>query len=343
MAKLNLDFVLIDESVVLNDFRALTSGAQLDNFVKNPVMLFMHNRPIKYEGIETAEPLLTIGKWYDIRVADGKLLAKPDFDDNDDFAQKIQKKVEAGYYNAASIWIEPIAVSDDPTLKLAGQAGPTITSWGLFEASIVDIPNCRNALAIRDAAGELMQLAADTHRQDAIDYLKTFLPKKTKMETKLFAVKLGLKEDADDNAINAQVDALLSLRENGKKITAENAELKTRLAAMEKAAQDEKINQLVGTAVKEKKILQGDVEKYTKLAVADYDTTKALLDGMTPAQSVKEQFEKHAQPNGSDAEFAKQSWDEIDRANKLGVLWDKNPELYKVKFEEKFGHAPKEK
>lgn len=346
MAKLNIDFVLMDESVVMNGFRSLMSGARLDGFQKNPVMLFMHNRPLNGEGIKTSEPLLTIGKWYDIRVQDGKLLAKPDFDDNDEFAQKIQKKVESGYYNGASIWIDPIAASDNDELKLVGQEGPTLTEWGLFEASIVDIPNCRNALAIRNEEGELMQLTGSdaAARTKAIDYLtKNFLTKKTEMDNKLLNAKLGLKSDAGEQEALQHIDALLSVREEQKKITAYNAELKEKLAAIEKRIADEKINQLVTGAVTDKKILQGDVEKYKKLAAADFDTTKAILDSIKPAQSVKEQLANHAAGAAGTDEFLKLSWDEIDKANKLAKLWDENPELYKVKFKDKFGYEPKGK
>lgn len=344
MAKLNIDFVLMDESVVMNGFRSLMSGAKLTDFQKNPVMLFMHNRPIMYEGINTSEPLLTIGKWYDIRVQDGKLLAKPDFDDNDEFAQKIQKKVESGYYNAASIWIDPIAASDNDDLKLAGQEGPTITEWGLFEASIVDIPNCRGALAIRDETGELMQLAGNDveTRKKAIAYLeKNFTNKNKKMENKLLNAKLGLKSDADENEVMQHIDALLTLREKTSTLTAENNELKEKIQTIEQAAIVEKIDKLVNDALNEKKILQIDVEKYKKLAAVDYETTKSILDGIKPAQSVKEQLAKHAQESTSADEWTKLTWDEIDRKNKLAQLWEENPEMYKNKFKEKFGHEPK--
>lgn len=343
MAKLDIDFVLMDESVVQNGFRSLMSGARLEDFKRNPVMLFMHNRPMMGDFANSSDPLLTIGKWYDIRVEGDKLLAKPDFDDNDEFAKKIESKVKGGYYNAASIWVDPISVSDDTELMLAGQMGPTLTEWGLFEASIVDIPNCRNAIAIRDEAGELMQLTGNNSatRDRAINYLKTFLKteNKTEMDNKILNTKLGLNADAAEKETIASIDALLALREDKSKLANENAALKLQIESLGKAAKDEKIKQLVTGAVNAKKILQGDVEKYTKLANADFDTTKALLDGLTPAQSVKDQLAANAKSAPGNDDLAGKSWDEIDKENKLAKLKE-NAELYAVKFKEKFGVEP---
>ena len=102
MAKLDVDFILIDDSVVMNGFRALITGAKLEAFKKNPVMLLMHNRALSsYEPADN-DIILPIGKWYDIRVVGNQVLAKPDFDDDDAFALKIQKKVDKGYLNGAN-------------------------------------------------------------------------------------------------------------------------------------------------------------------------------------------------------------------------------------------------
>ena len=162
MAKQNIDVVLLDESVVMYGFRCLMAGAELEDFKKNPVMLFMHNRApqgTSYGG-DRNEYNLPVGRWFDIRVKGSQLLAKPEFDDDDPFAVRIQSKFKSGYLNAASIWLQPLAASDEPELKLPGQSGPTMTRWGALEGSIVDIPNCRGAVAIRDGSGKELALSA---------------------------------------------------------------------------------------------------------------------------------------------------------------------------------------
>jgi hypothetical protein len=107
-----------------------------------------------------------------------------------------QKKVKKGYYNAASVWIDPIEVSDDESLLLPGQYGPTITKWSMREASIVDIPNCRNAVAIRNSAGAKILLSgnSDADAKEINNYLKTFLPNNnSNMDKKILASKTWLK------------------------------------------------------------------------------------------------------------------------------------------------------
>ncbi len=169
MAKLNMDIVLIDESVVMSGFRCLMSGAMLEQFKANPVMLCQH---LRVDNPNKKGAILPIGKWYDIRIEGDKLKAKPDFDDADTFAMQVQGKVERGYLNAASISLQVFECDNDVKLKLLGQTLPTVTKWGILECSIVDIGSCRNALVIRNNSGmEAINLNTDT----GINELRTYL------------------------------------------------------------------------------------------------------------------------------------------------------------------------
>ncbi len=283
MAKLNIDFILLDESVVMHGFRALMSGAMLEGFIKNPVMLLQHNRPKEYVGAD--DVMLPIGKWYDIRIEADKLLAKPDFDDADEFAQKIQKKVEGGYMNGASVWIEPTSFSEELYDMLPGQTLPTFTKWGLLEASIVDIPNCRGSLAIRNSAGEKILLSSDATDTELGKYIKQLAHKKTDMSLlKLAAVKLGLTETATDEQVSAKITEVMQIaataNENLTKLTASKEALEAKLATMETANKLSIVTNLVDGAIAAKKLAAGDRDAYIKLATADFDTTEALLNGM---------------------------------------------------------------
>jgi hypothetical protein len=176
MAKQQIKFTLIDESLITYSFRVLLSGYVPALFESNPVMLLMHNRA---EGGAFGNPItddvvLPIGKWNDIKIENGKITAFPEFDDDDDMAVKVEKKVIKGYLNASSVAIRPIETSNDPALKLPGQQGPTITKWEISECSIVDIPACRNALAIRNASGKLLLLSDrdDSKKGDVLTLLK---------------------------------------------------------------------------------------------------------------------------------------------------------------------------
>ncbi|MDE3185270.1 MAG: hypothetical protein KGM16_17800 [Bacteroidota bacterium] len=339
MAKLEIDFVLMDESVVMHGFRALTAGVKLDGFKKNPVMLFMHNRANGYGPVEE-DVMLPIGKWYDIRVENNQLVAKPDFDDDDDFAKKIQKKVEKGYLNAASIWIDPISVSEDEALAIAGQRGPTITEWGVKEASIVDIPNCENALAIRNSAGKKIVLSDDAADTEIIDYLKTLSPvNKQKMNKELLCAQLGLPTDATDKQISEKLVALKTNAEAHTQLSAENKTLKDQLVALNTAAEEKKRTDLVDGAITAKKLMAGDREKWLKLAAADFETTAEMINDMKAYESI----ENKLSGNGDNTnkleleELMKKSGKELYMAGQLERLQALSPEHFKLKYKEAFG------
>ncbi len=339
MAKLDIDFVLIDESVVMNGFRCLMAGAKLQSFQKNPVMLCMHSRAESgaFEAA-TTDVILPIGKWYDIRVIDDKLLAKPDFDDADEFAKRIEGKVLGGYMKGASIWIEPIAVSDDASLQLAGQPGPTITKWGILEASIVDIPNCRNSLAIKNSAGKKIVLSGNEADPEIVDYLKTFI-KNTTMDRKLLCANVGLPETATDAQISEKLAALKSGAENLTQLSAQNKTLADEVVRLKKEATEKTITDLVDSAIGSKKILAGDRDKFLRLAAADFDTVKELIDGMKPYNSIEAQL--GAGKSTADQleldELLKLSATDMYMTGKLARLKELDMEQFKLKYKEALG------
>lgn len=348
MAKLDIDFILLDESVVMYGFRALMSGAQLDAFKKNPVMLLMHNRASAgHEPLED-DVVLPIGKWHDIRIENNRLLAKPEFDDDDDFAQRIEKKVKKGYLNAASIWLDPIAATDEQTLKLPGQIGPTITKWGLFEASIVDIPNCKNALAIRNSAGKKLQLSSDQN-EEVTTYLNSLIPQNTNMDKKLMAAKLGLAENATDQEISTKLAAVLtdaatatSASLEVTKLKADVLKLEGDLSTIEKAATQAKNETLVDAAITAKKLTAGERDKWLKLAAADYQTTKELIDGMKGFEGLENKLTGGADESNLELnELLKLSGRDLYLQGKFNQLKALSEHHFKLKYKEYYGKEPK--
>ena len=341
MAKLDLDIILIDDSVVMNGFRAQMSGAQLAGFQANPVMLYMHNRSLDSGLVpQTKNTILPIGKWYDIRVEGNQLKAKPDFDDNDEFAKQIESKVKGGYLSAASIWIEPVAASDDAALMLPGQCGPTITQWGVLEASIVDIPNCRNALAIRNSAGKKITLSAETE-SDVNDYLKTLIPNND-MDKKILAVKLGLTETATDAEIANKLAATLADANKVTQLTADKAALEKRVSDLTENEVAVKAESLVDGAIAAGKLAAGERDRYIKLAKADYATTKEILDAAKPYKSLETILGAAGANNAVElGELLKLSGRDLYMDGKLGRLKELDPEAYKLKYKEYFKHEPK--
>ena len=136
----NMTFVLHDETVNTYGFRMLTSGVNLEEFRKNPVMLLNHN-----------DYGLPIGRWENIRVDGTRILADAVFDESDPQGSEIKRKVEGGFIRMASIgaW-PPEEKSDAYDLMLPGQTLPTVTRWTVREASIVTIGANHNALVFYD-------------------------------------------------------------------------------------------------------------------------------------------------------------------------------------------------
>jgi hypothetical protein len=350
MARLDIDFILIDESVVQYGFRVLMAGLDLEGFKKNPVMLFMHSRAESgcLSGALDKDAVLPIGKWYDIRKDGDKLLAKPEFDDDDDFAQRIEKKVKKGYLNAASISLEPIAVSDEEDLKLAGQRGPTVTKSSIGEASIVDMPNCKNALAIRNSAGRNITLSASEESTEALSYL-TSLIQTDNMDRKLLATKLGLPENASDADISAKLTAVMGeaakitdINAEVVKLKGDKQELETKLSGLENEAKEAKVNNLVDGAIAAKKLTAADRDKYVKLAKADYETTKELIESMKGFDGLQNTLSGSSSDtnNVELQELVKLTGRELYMQGKFERLQQLSAAHYKVKYKEYFGSEP---
>ena len=148
-------FVLSDESVNSYGFRVLTEGIDLTLFEKNPIALWVHARSSRWGDYER----LPIGKWVNIRKKGTKLLADLEFDMDDDFAVRLQKKVDKGIINMASAGLRVVSTSEDKAVLVKGQTRPTVIKSLLVEASLVDIGSNRNALRLQDEFGEEINLS----------------------------------------------------------------------------------------------------------------------------------------------------------------------------------------
>lgn len=122
-------FVLSDESVNSYGLRVLTPGINLELFKRNPVMYYNHDRE---RGV--------IGKWVDLRVDVDKLIGTPVFDEEDEFATKIKRKVENGFIKSASIGL------DAKSMRVNKE--DEVVSCTMLECSICDIPSNKNALVL---------------------------------------------------------------------------------------------------------------------------------------------------------------------------------------------------
>lgn len=123
----------------------LAAGAQLDNYRRNPVVLWHHDASLPPIGraLEVA-PEPGVGLW-----AVNEFAPTP-------FAQEVCELYRGGFLNAFSVGFRPLEIDRRPVT--AGQRGPTVLRWELIEQSAVAVPANPQALV---AAADGGNRAAD--------------------------------------------------------------------------------------------------------------------------------------------------------------------------------------
>ena len=326
-----ITFILHDDSVNTYRFRMLTSGANLDEFRRNPVMFLHHN---DYD--------LPIGRWENIRVEGSQILADAVFDELDDQAMKVKGKVDRGFIRMASIgaWA-PEEKTEDPAMMLPGQTGPTVTKWTVREASIVAIGANHNALRMYNrSTGELIDLS-DT---DAVLRLMDDLSIKNNDNMSTLKTILNLQDNASDADIETAVQNLQqeneSLKQTNATLEDENKRLKdeaNNAEAQRQQAQKAEAVQLVDAAVRDGRLDASGKDAFIALFDADFERAKATLNAIPKVKSVVSQI---AEQQVELKDFVSKSWNELDRAGLLPKLKDAAPEIYAQKFKAEFGVEP---
>lgn len=313
-------FILTDESVNTYGFRVLISGGELEQFRRNPVLFYNHN--------DMDAP---IGRWENIRVENGQLLADPVFDLEDETSSKIAGKVERGFLRSASIGLRIIEKSDDPMLALPGQRLPTVTKWMLREASVVNIGANHNALRLYDANDELLN---DDQILKLFDNMGAPTPpqqQQKKMKKEIFNL-LDIAESSTEEQVES---AIQKLKDDNKKLNDEAAEREK----ADKAARTAEAAKLTDEAIKDGRLNADGKQDMLDLFDADFDKAKKMLSAIPSRKSVKEEIEK--QTKSTEVGYlAKLNWDELDKTGKLRDLKEKHPDIFNQKFEEKFGKKP---
>lgn len=321
-------FVLHDESVNTYGFRMLTGGANLEEFRKNPVMLLNHD-----------DWNLPIGRWENIRVEGGKILADAVFDEHDPRAAEVMRKVEEGFIRMASIgaW-PPEEKSDAFDLKLPGQTLPTVTKWTVREASIVTIGANHNALVFYDRDSKQIIDIADRGNLVRLMDHNINHQKSKNMSVLTDILKLH------DNAAEAEmVSAVQKIIANADRLEKENKTLTEAIDKMNNAAkeaQKQEAVKLTDAAIKDGRFDAKGREGLLALFDKDFEGTKAMLESIPQRASVAGQLVQPSSSGISLEDFKGKSWDELDRSGRLVELKDAEPELYKAKFKERFGVYP---
>jgi phage head maturation protease len=140
-------FVASDESVDRYGDIIRAAGWKLDNFKKNPVLLFGHQ-----------SRALPIGKVSEVGVVGTQLEATAEFmpEGMSDFADEVWRATDAGFLNAVSVGFMPLSdpnyiyADDDPDHK-KWPTGYEFVDQELLELSVVPVPANPQALAVARA------------------------------------------------------------------------------------------------------------------------------------------------------------------------------------------------
>ena len=218
--------------------RIITSGIDIEQYKRNPILLYMHERRN------------VIGRVENIRFEGDRLIGTPVFDMEDEDAAKIGRKWENGFLNMVSGGFEPVELSNDPQHLLPGQTRSTVMRSVLREVSIADLGSNDDAIKLYEPSGKLLQLAAGVDN-DIVPLLT--LKKQPGEETPAGEINqdhnqpnllqmnkillaLGLAATAtEDDAVNA----ITKLQDNAGK--AQKIELARIEAAVDAAIQDRKV------------------------------------------------------------------------------------------------------
>ena len=251
--------VISDESVNCYGTWVKTEGADISQYERNPVLLWMHWRGI------------IIGCIKDVRKEGDKITGEPYFDEVRDESKLAKQQWEKGTLKMASAHFEVLETSDAAELIKPGQYRATAVRSKLIEVSMVDIGGNDNALPLMlSFKGEELKLSAG-EENDSLPLLNNNNNQKNeeKMDYKTIALKLGLPETAGENEILSSIELLLGYKTANQQLQQEKEQLQ--LSAITQTVKEATAKHLI-LAEKETHFIEG------------IDSLKLTFDSMTPIQ-----------------------------------------------------------
>lgn len=306
----------------------LTSGIDLTQFQKNPLLLWMHRRSFDRDA-------MPIGRIDNLRTDGDRLIGTPVFDQNDEFAKKIESKWENGFLRMASAGIEIIETSDAPEHLLQGQTRRTITRCRLEEVSIVDMGGNDEALQLYDRSGKVLKLAAGEDN----DALPLLAPEKKDDPS---GTAPDGKADNQTNkltqSMNKEILQLLGLSETATEQEAVGAlRLLKEKADKVETLQLASITAVVDGAIAEKRITADKKEHFVNIGkAAGIDSLRTTLSLMQPVRKPTEVIHQTDAPRDDEPKtYAKLS--DVP-ANQLEKLREERPQDYERLYKAEYGH-----
>ena len=292
--------------------RVLTIGMNVEQYNRNPVLLYMHERG------------LVIGYMKDLKVEGDEVTGEPVFDEATDLSRRCKKQWEFGSLKMVSVGLDILELSEDPKHLVQGQTSPTISKSKLIEVSIVDIGANDDAIVLQKD-GKRIELGKDGGVELPLLHSNNNQNQKPKqMDQEKLALQLGLPKDADEATINAK---LAKLQADG----AENETLRQERDTLRAA----RIETLVNAAIAEKKIGEDKKQQFLDLGKKiGADDLKQTLDAMSPQVKLSGIVNGGGAPAVGHAEYKKLSDVPSDELVKMR---EQNPAQYKKLYKEEYG------
>lgn len=297
---------LTNESLNAYSTWLVTAGGDIQQYLKNPVLLYMHARG------------KVIGLLKDIKVEGEEITAELVFDEATELSVQCKKQYEFGSLRMVSVGVDILETSDASELIKEGQRYPTITKWKLTEVSLVDIGANDDAIVLK-MDGKTINLGKDG--SNPLPVLNNHKNTTTMNELQKVALQLGLPQDADLATVMAKIKEIqLSAQKSD--------EMKSKLETMELNS----ITSAVDVAIKESRLEASQKDHFInlgkKIGLADLQTT---LNAMAPVQKPS----SFVAPENSPAVTYKKL-SEVP-ATELIELRKNNPAQYKALYKAEYG------
>ena len=293
--------------------RILTSGMDIEQYNRNPVLLYMHQRG------------QVIGIVKELRKEGDEITGELLFDEVTELSRLCKKQYTFGILKMVSVGIDIIEESDAPEHLLQGQTRPTITKSKLFEVSLVDIGANDDAIVLQKD-GKRIQLGKDggqelplLHSNNNNNHKK---PKQ--MDQEKLALELGLPNDADETTIMAEL-------ENLKAAGAEAQTLRQERDALRAA----RIETLVDAAIAEKKIGEDKKQQFLdlgkKIGAEELEQTFAAMSPQVKLSNIVKGVGTTTVNHGEYKKLSDVPTEELSK------MRDENPAQYKKLYKAEYG------
>lgn len=306
-------FIVNTESINSYGYRVLTEGIDIEQYMKNPVVLFMHER---YDNDKRGSEV--IGRTVNLTKENGQLIAEIEFDAQDEFSQKIAKKVEGGFLRMASIYAENIESSTAPEDLMPGQTYATVKKCKLIEISIVDIGGNDDALKLSKVKNGEIILEKIIQTENNMSQLKTI------------ALALGKEADAPEADLLSTINELKLAKETAE---ANENEWKGKFIALQKSEAEALVNKAVQLGL----LNEAFVEAQVNDLLSNFEEKKVVLSKLITDKEEELAKEGNSHAVATVVELANRSANETNGEEKetFDYLQKKDPvKLAKIKADE---------